>query len=296
MGADAPLRQPIPLARSIRWIPAGAGGRGDRPGNIAFPVFLAQSVLQAIQEHVVAPPKPGQGLIGFLVGDLCECPETNVSYLIIDSALRLNQPIYGDRTMDVVTRLWDRIEAQAAAQRGHLIGWYHTHPPHPIALSQHDLETHEHYFAEPWQIALLIGSGADGTEPAGGLFRASSDETWPTTPLPFYELLGEESLRAGGTRRSLVTWKNYGAHNPLADRTELTPEPLQPRFTAPPPVPPQPPAPAKSDELVFLTTAQDFASPLPPAPVRTPRPGPASGPARPAAPPVPSGPPPPRVT
>jgi len=160
-------------------------------------------VLQAIQEHLVAPPKPGQGLIGFLVGDLCECPDTNVSYLIIDSALRLNQPIYGDRTMDVVTRLWDRIEAQAAEQRGHLIGWYHTHPPHPIALSQHDLETHEHYFAEPWQIALIIGSGADGTEPAAGLFRAGSDETWPTTPRPFYELLGEESLLAGDVIEAL---------------------------------------------------------------------------------------------
>src|SRR5207249_11664523 len=38
---------------------------------------------------------------GFLVGDLCECPDSNVSYLIIDAALRLSQPIYGDRTTDV---------------------------------------------------------------------------------------------------------------------------------------------------------------------------------------------------
>lgn len=314
MGADAPLRQPIPLARSILWIPANAGGGGDgggggsQPGDMAFPIFLAQAVLQAIHEHLAAPWKPGQGLIGFLVGDLCECPETNASYLIIDSALRLGLPIYGDRTMDVVTRLWDRIEAQVTEQKGHLIGWYHTHPPHPIALSEHDLETHEHYFAEPWQIALIVGTGADGTEPAAGLFRASSDETWPTTQLPFYELLDEESPPAGGKPPSLVAWKNYRAHDALADRAgrtapkaepadaaapapphpELTPEPPPPRPATPPPAPPDPPAPAKSDELVFLTAAQDFASPPPPRPpVRAPRPEPPAAPRRATPPPPP---------
>ena len=47
-----------------------------------------------IDEHLAtAPPHPGQGLLGFLVGDLCECPETNVAYLIIDAALRLSLPI-----------------------------------------------------------------------------------------------------------------------------------------------------------------------------------------------------------
>src|SRR2546423_7351444 len=48
--------------------------------------------------------------------DLCECPDTNVSYLIIDAALRLSQPIYGDRTTDVVTRIWDRIASQVRSE------------------------------------------------------------------------------------------------------------------------------------------------------------------------------------
>src|SRR5229473_5701823 len=103
MSTDGPLRQPIPVARSILWSPGdGGGGGGQRPGHMPFPVFLSQSALTAIHEHIATPARPGQGVLGFLLGDLCECPDTNVSYLVIDAALRLNQAIYGDRTRDVV--------------------------------------------------------------------------------------------------------------------------------------------------------------------------------------------------
>src|SRR5256886_3559828 len=115
MSTAGPLRQPIPVGRSILWSPARGGPK--RPGNIPFPVFLSQAALTAIHEHVATPHRPGQGILGFLLGDQCECPETNVSYLVIDVALRLNQAIYGDRTRDVVTRLWDHIQQQLEQQR-----------------------------------------------------------------------------------------------------------------------------------------------------------------------------------
>src|SRR2546425_12539475 len=253
MSADAPLRQPVPLARSILWSPKSAGARP--PGTIPFPVFLAQSALVAIHEHLAAPAKPGQGLLGFLVGDLCECPDTNVSYLVIDSALRLSLPIYGDRTTDIVTRIWERIEAQVEEAKGQLIGWYHSHPPLPLSLSAHDIETHEHYFTEPWQLALVLGSGPDG-EPVSGFFRAGADEAWATTSLPFYELLSEEAVRPGGKRRSFMTWKNYRASTPVAERAPRAqqaapPPPEPPPERAAPPPPPPPTAAPKSDELVF---------------------------------------------
>ncbi len=303
MSADDPLRRPIPLARSILWAPA-SGGR--RPGDIPVPIFLSQAALTAIHEHLAGPPRSGQGSLGFLLGDLCECPETNVSYLIIDAALRLNQALYGDRSRDVVTRLWDRIEAQLEEQRAHLLGWYHTHPPLPLVLSPDDIETHEHYFGEPWQVALLIAT--DAAEPAGAFFRAGS-EGWISTPLPFYELLQDDSIRPDGKKRSFVTWKNYRAYNPVAPQTGAVPRapsakpqapsPSRPAAAAPPPEPepePPPPAPAprrssgpqeRSSELKFLTAAEDFAHPTPP-----PRPPPPPRPAPPAplAPPQPSAP------
>src|SRR5881296_1407391 len=268
MSTAGPLRQPIPVARSILWSPAGEDGGGQRPGHLPFPVFLSQSALTAIHEHVAAPARPGQGVLGFLFGDLCECPETNVSYLVIDAALRLNQAIYGDRTRDVITRLWDRVQEQLETQHAHLIGWYHTHPPLPLSLTEHDVETHEQYFGEPWQVALLLGT--DPEEPAAGFFRAGPDEAWTSTPLPFYELLGPESIRPDGKKRSFVTWKNHRAYNPVTPaaaatlRTPAAKPPSEPKFTpaaakpqppppppplTPPPPPPRPPPPPPPPRL-----------------------------------------------
>src|SRR5437899_12441626 len=124
MSAGAPLQQPIPLARSILWSPVSAEapgeGEGEPPGDIPFPIFLAQSALVAIHEHLAAPPRPGQGLLGFLVGDLCQCPETDVTYLVIDAALRLSQPIYGGRTTAIGARIRDRIAAHGEQAARHL--------------------------------------------------------------------------------------------------------------------------------------------------------------------------------
>jgi len=283
MTTPGPLRQPIPVGRSILWSPASAGPK--RPGNILFPVFLSQAALTAILEHLATPHRPGQGILGFLLGDQCECPETGVSYLVIDVAVRLNQAIYGDRTRDVVTRLWDHIQQQLEQQRASLIGWYHTHAPLPLTLSGHDLETHEHYFAEPWQVALLLGT--DPAEPAASFFRAGTDEAWTGTSQPFYELLAPESIRPDGKKRSFVTWKNYRAFNPAtptgatapAAITQVRPRvaakpPGAPKFTpAPPPPPPPPPRPTPpppepehDGELRFLTAAEDMPPPHPPPP------------------------------
>ena len=285
MNTGGPLRQPIPVARSILWSPAseGGGGGAQRPGHVPFPVFLSQSALTAIHEHVATPARPGQGVLGFLLGDLCECPETNVAYLLIDAALRLNQAIYGDRTRDVVTRLWDRVQEQLETQQAHLIGWYHTHPPLPLSLTEHDLETHEHYFGEPWQVTLLLGT--DPEEPAAGFFRAGPEESWVSTPLPFYELLSAESIRPDGKKRSFVTWKNHRAYNPVTPpaaptlRTPAAKPPSEPRFTPasakpePSPPPPPPPPPPRVDdrhELKFLTAAEDMPPPPPPPPPSSP--------------------------
>lgn len=310
------MRRSIPVPRAILWGPADAGA--PRPEDLQLPVFLAQPALAAIHEHLAIPRGPGQGILGFLVGDLCECPDTGVSYLVIDAALRLSQTIYHDRTRDVVTQLWDRIQAQIEAQQAHLIGWYHTHESLPLALSPEDVETHEHYFAEPWQVALLLG--ADAEAPAGVLLRAGAHEGWTAAPLPFYELLGDDSLQ-GGRRRSFVPWRNYRAYSPVTPQASgparppavapeigehpaataepasaaAVPEPPPPPSPPPSPPPPAEPPPlpqrrARTRELEFLTTAEDFAA--------TPRAGPAVPPSPPppplpAAPPSPPPPPPP---
>ena len=267
MGADSPLQQPLPLARSILWSP---GVAGPRPQTVPFPIFLEQPALTGIHEHVAAVLHPDQGSLGFLVGDLRECPETNVSYLVIDSILRFGQPIEGDRTADVVTQIWDRILDQVTQANGHLIGWYHTHPDVPVALSEHDVQVHERYFTEPWQVALVIATAQGQT--AGGFFRATGDEAWHTTPLPFYELLDEDSVQPGAKKHSFVTWMNHRAYNAVAERGPRSEEGAAKQPSpSPPPRPPTPAAPPtlpapplKSDELAFLATLEGGTPPSPP--------------------------------
>src|SRR5207249_11367391 len=128
-------------------------------------------------------------------------------YVVIGAALGLHEGIDGARARDVVTRVWDRVQGQRETQRAHLIGWSPAQPPLPLSLTEHDVETHEHYFAEAWQVALLLGT--DPEEPAAGFFRAGPDEAWIATPVPFYELLAPESIRPDGKKRSFVTWKNH---------------------------------------------------------------------------------------
>src|SRR2546429_3677863 len=149
------------------------------------------------------------------------------------------------------------------------------------------------YFGEPWQVALLLGT--DPEEPAAGFFRAGPDEAWTSTPMAFYELLGPESIRPDGKKRSFVTWKNHRAYNPVTPsaaatlRTPAAKPPSEPKFTPaaakpqppppPPPPPPAPPAPPARPadhrhEPKFLTPGQDKPPPPPPKPPPPPPPPP----------------------
>ena len=72
------LRKPIPLARSIRWVPAGTF---TPPGAVEdLALFLTQGALREVMRHLRSDPE--QELLGFLLGELFECPETNARYVV----------------------------------------------------------------------------------------------------------------------------------------------------------------------------------------------------------------------
>src|SRR2546422_7186686 len=53
--------------------------------------------------------------------------------------------------------------------------------PYTTLSRSHDVETHEHYFAEPWQVAMLLAT--DPAEPAGAFFRAGARSEEHTSEL-----------------------------------------------------------------------------------------------------------------
>src|SRR5437870_1642306 len=233
----------MPLDRAILWNPPAAPGAtspGGRSSSRApYPIFFQQEAVIALQEHLKSSPT--QAIFGFLIGDVYRDPEAGVLYIVIDKTLKLSQPIYGDKTEVVVSRLWDRMQQQLAKAAGSLLGWYHSHPGQGGYLTAHDVETHEKFFTDPWQVAVLVAAEAGGV--TGKFFRASQDADWHKTPQSFYELLQPDSIKPDGKKRSFITWRNHKAFGP-----SLKGPPRPKQAAAPSPRPPEPEEPEAAEE------------------------------------------------
>src|SRR5213078_3944050 len=253
-----PKLQAMPMERAILWNPpaaAGVTGPGRPSGRSPYPVFFQQEAVIALQEHLKSSPT--QAIFGFLIGDVYRDPENGALYTIIDKTLKLSQPIYGDKTEVVVSRLWDRMQEQLKKAAGTLLGWYHSHPGQGGFLTAHDVETHDKFFTDPWQVAILVAAEAGGV--TGRFFRATQGNTdWHKTPLAFYELLQPDSIKPDGKKRSFITWRNYKPYGP----TLTGPKPKPPE---PPPAPPPP----KSEEPEEAEEPQEDEAEAAPKPGKT---------------------------
>ena len=280
------LQRVLPLAQSILWHPTSPGSGPRRPPAGPYAVFFDQKALGAIHAHYETAGR--QGMMGFLVGDLFECPTSRQRYVVVDATIRLNQAVYGDKTLVIVSRLWERIQDELHKTEGHLIGWYHSHPPLNVELAPGDVETHLQYFKRPWHVALVLGAEHEG--PVAGLFRPAPGDTSPTISLPFYELIESDEGFAGGHKRSILPWINFMSEDKavLHGDTSL---PLAPM--PPPPPPPRPPLPGTQARPALSATAPpavDREASFRASPPTPPTPPPAP-PAPPPAPPAPPSPP-----
>ncbi|HXH63689.1 MAG TPA: hypothetical protein VNG95_05855, partial [Gemmatimonadales bacterium] len=187
--------QVLPSARAVLWNPLVQGTVRRTPGG-TYPIFVDHKAMMALHDHFHAAKE--QAVFGFLTGDLFQCPNSRVHYAVIDSTIRLNQPIYGDKTAIVVERLWARIQEELKKIDARLIGWYHSHPGLPLGLGPSDVETQQTHFVEPWHTAMVLGATTAG--PVAGLFRQSASPGWPQTPMPFYELIQQGPELAAGKK------------------------------------------------------------------------------------------------
>ncbi len=294
------LQRVLPLAQSILWHPTSPGSGPRRPPGGPYAVFFDQKALGAIHTHYETAGQ--QGMMGFLVGDLFECPTSRQRYVVVDATIRLNQAVYGDKTLVIVSRLWDRIQDELHKTDGHLIGWYHSHPPINVELAPGDVETHLQYFKRPWHVALVLGTEHEG--PVAGLFRPAPGDTSPNLSLPFYELIESDEGFVGGRKRSILPWINFmsedkaaihsdeplsfGALVPGAGTVEVVrpvakpaPPPQPPAQR--PPLPPRPPLPGTQARPALGATAPPAVDreasfraspPTPPTPPAPPEPSP----------------------
>ncbi len=204
-GPPPPLQigKPFPDDQAILWAPVEGLARSMELSQPA--IVITQGALREVIRHLSS--SPDQELLGFLIGEPCECPNTKRRFLCITGTLRTGHTIAEEEPVQIPDAEWLGQQLEVRRRRSTLIGWYHSTPflsPSPSSL---DLETHRARFTEAWQCGLVIAT--EGNEPAGGFFRAHANPEEGGAYVPFYEQVDEEGILEGGRLRTLIDWSSY---------------------------------------------------------------------------------------
>jgi proteasome lid subunit RPN8/RPN11 len=204
-GPPPPLQigKVFPDDQAILWAPVKGLERSMELSQPA--IVITQGALREVIRHLSS--SPDQELLGFLIGEPCECPNTNRRFLCITGTLRTGHAIAEEEPVQIPDAEWLGQQLEVRRRRSTLIGWYHSSPflsPSPTSL---DLETHRARFTEAWQCGLVIAT--EGNEPAGGFFRAHANPEEGGAYIPFYEQVEEDGILEGGRLRTLIDWTSY---------------------------------------------------------------------------------------
>ena len=190
--------RPMPIPASILWKPIDGAAEQDAA---LFPVFITQGALAAMHDHCAATPA---ACFGLLIGDVVDSPETGTPYVVVESTIRLpGSP--DDDAKTVLVQGW--VVAQDVLRKSGdlLVGWYRGGSGE-ASLSAAEADAHRAFFVQPWQVAVVVGSG-DTT--VGGVLRRSASSGWAQECLPFYELVDRASVRPDGSKPTRLRWDNY---------------------------------------------------------------------------------------
>src|SRR5215468_3810270 len=126
------------------------------PAPIDLPIFLDLRTADAIERHALSDTSVELG--GILLGKECVDPATGQAFVWITQALEAKHYAntqasftYTHDSWEEITRERDRLHPDCD-----IVGWYHTHPSFGIFLSHHDLFIHQHFFAQPLQVAYVV--------------------------------------------------------------------------------------------------------------------------------------------
>lgn len=188
-----PFRSRIPKRLMRCWRPPFEDGA--RP---LVSVFVTSAAFIQLTEHsrIDLENEVGGGLAGSWHVDA----RTEEQFVLIEGVIPARFTRQGSAfltfTQDTLVAMNDELEERFPERQ--LVGWYHTHPRMGVFLSHYDLWLHDHFFPEPWQVALVI-------EPhtvVGGFFiRQKEGDLDPQRYFGFCEILAEEG-------DSAVEWRN----------------------------------------------------------------------------------------
>jgi proteasome lid subunit RPN8/RPN11 len=126
------------------------------PAQADLPVFLDHRAADAIERHALSDTSVELG--GILLGKECVDESTGAPFVWITQSLEAKHYANTQASFTYTHDSWEEITRQRDRLFPDLdiVGWYHTHPSFGIFLSHHDLFIHQHFFAQPLQVAYVV--------------------------------------------------------------------------------------------------------------------------------------------
>ncbi len=163
---DVAFREPRPLRRPDRdgdWacLPYETPAPGD------LPIFLDRAAADRIERHALRDTSVELG--GILLGRECVDDRTREPFVWVTQALEAKHFENTQASFTYTHDSWEEISRERDRLHPSLdiVGWYHTHPNFGVFLSGHDRFIHEHFFAQPLQVAYVV----DPVRQTRGFFR-----------------------------------------------------------------------------------------------------------------------------
>jgi proteasome lid subunit RPN8/RPN11 len=123
---------------------------------IDLPIFLDRRTADAIERHALSDTSVELG--GILLGKECVDPATGQPFVWVTQSLEAKHYANTQASFTYTHDSWEEItrERDRLHPESDIVGWYHTHPSFGIFLSHHDLFIHQHFFAQPLQVAYVV--------------------------------------------------------------------------------------------------------------------------------------------
>lgn len=123
---------------------------------IDLPIFLDRRTADAIERHALSDTSVELG--GILLGKECVDPATGQPFVWVTQSLEAKHYANTQASFTYTHDSWEEItrERDRLHPDSDIVGWYHTHPSFGIFLSHHDLFIHQHFFAQPLQVAYVV--------------------------------------------------------------------------------------------------------------------------------------------
>lgn len=144
--------QPTPKPAPTRDRSREAGILGEVHSD-AVPIFVYGATLHQILDY--SEEDRSRELGGFLVGGF---HEDRRAYVEVRHFLPARDAPSRVASLTFTHETWSQLhrEVEAGYPNDRVVGWHHTHPNLGVFLSAYDLFVHRHFFAERWQVALVV--------------------------------------------------------------------------------------------------------------------------------------------